>query len=370
MKVLFTLDTLANSGTEKSTLDIISHFSKDTMVKVVCFYPGDDLKAAYAAAGIEVVDMGFPANMPWYKAITLFKKLLRHEKPDLVVSSILRANLISRIACRQTGIPLVGTFVSDSYSKIRMESFSRKRRIGFYLYYLLDRFTAGIPKRYISNSECIKKSNAAQLRIHPNKVDVVYRGRASQDYTPKQNSLTPGVFRFVYVARLLQTKGLGELVEAMAMVAQKHPQAKLEIYGEGNYRKHITQRINDLHLNDKVTLHGKVPEGWKKLYTADCFVFPSWNEGFSGSLVEAMMVGIPIIASDIPMNLEAVSPDETALVYKVKDQAALAEQMNKSIEHYERMCQMADRARAIAFRRFDIQVIASQYEDILKRVVQ
>ena len=52
MKVFFTLDSLANAGTEKSTLDILSHFSKDVEVKVIYFYPGSDLKADYEKAGI------------------------------------------------------------------------------------------------------------------------------------------------------------------------------------------------------------------------------------------------------------------------------------------------------------------------------
>ncbi len=47
MKVFFTLETLANAGTEKSTLDIVQHFSKDTEVKVIYFYKGHDLKEAY-----------------------------------------------------------------------------------------------------------------------------------------------------------------------------------------------------------------------------------------------------------------------------------------------------------------------------------
>ena len=54
MKVFFTLDTLANAGTEKSTLDMLTHFSKEMDATVVYFYPGDDLKADYEKAGIRL----------------------------------------------------------------------------------------------------------------------------------------------------------------------------------------------------------------------------------------------------------------------------------------------------------------------------
>lgn len=371
MKVIFTLDTLGNSGTEKSTLDIVSHFSADMEVKVVMFYPGDDLLEAYKQAGIEVIEMKMPANVSWRKAVQPFMAFLKKEQPDLVVSSILRANLISRKACAASGIPLVGTFVSDSYSKIRLQSFSWKRRIGFMYYYWLDRLSAGIPKRYISNSVCIKNSNAAQLHIPPEKVEVIYRGRDSASYQEKNNDYQQGrPFRFVYVARLLQTKGIHELVEAFAATVAVHPEAQLDIYGDGNYKNVIAQLVTRLQLQDKIILHGKVPDGWKKLYDGDCFVFPSWNEGFSGSLVEAMMVGIPIIASDIPMNLEAVTDMRTALTYEVKNSQALAEKMHYAIVHYDRMKEWAANARKEAIERFDINVIARNYESVLRQVVR
>jgi glycosyltransferase involved in cell wall biosynthesis len=110
-----------------------------------------------------------------------------------------------------------------------------------------------------------------------------------------------------------------------------------------------------------------VPNGWKKLYEAHCFVFPSWYEGFSGALIEAMMAGIPIIASDISMNLEAVDK-ETALIYKVKSVNELAAHMETMITSYPNMIEMGKRARAVASGRFDIKVIAAEYESFLHSV--
>jgi glycosyltransferase involved in cell wall biosynthesis len=370
MKIIFTLDTLGNSGTEKSTLDIISHFSKEMEVKVVTFYNGNDLLLAYKNKGIDVYEMNLPAGTSWRKAVKPLIAYLKKEKPNLVVSSILRANLISRKACATTNIPLVGTFVSDSYSKIRLQSFTWKRRILFMYYYWLDRLSAGIPKKYISNSLCIKHSNAKNLGISPEKVEVIYRGRESMLFSEKNNdhkAETP--FRFVYVARLLQTKGIHELVLAFSAIVKIHPEARLDIYGDGNYKPVIEALIVTQNLSDKVVLHGKIPDGWKKLYEGDCFIFPSWNEGFSGSLIEAMMVGIPIIASDIPMNLEAVTEGKTALTFPVKNVKELASKMIFAIENYEEMKRMAVEARKDAKERFDISVISRQYETVLREVV-
>jgi glycosyltransferase involved in cell wall biosynthesis len=101
------------------------------------------------------------------------------------------------------------------------------------------------------------------------------------------------------------------------------------------------------------------------MYEAHCFVFPSRFEGFSGALVEAMMTGIPIISSDIPMNLEAVENNKTALVHQLKNATDLADKMQEMISNYETMIAMGKRARKVAIEKFDIKNIAKQYETLL-----
>jgi glycosyltransferase involved in cell wall biosynthesis len=369
MKVFFTVDALINAGTEKSILDIVSNFSDDIEVKVIYFYPRHDLKESFEKAGITLLFMNLHGKRDFLTGIKKLKKIIESEKPDLVVSSILRANLISRIACRLTKTKLIGTFISDSYSLERQSSFSAKRRAGAWFFSRLDKATASIPYAWISNSASIKQSNCRYLGVDPAKVIVIHRGRDFLKF-PEQTRKLPGkMFRFCFVGRLLQTKGLEELVNAFNIVSRKYTSAVLEIYGEGPFRNALSKQITSCELNDKVIMHGNVANGWEKLYDADCFVFPSWYEGFSGSLIEAMMSGIPIIASDIPMNLEAVSDNSTALIHRLRDEKDLAEKMLLMIERYPEMLVMAQRARKIAFEQFDIRVIAARYESFLKQCV-
>ena len=76
----------------------------------------------------------------------------------------------------------------------------------------------------------------------------------------------------------------------------------------------MEEMIVQLGIADKVTLHGTVPGAGKNLWRALFSFFLHGTKGFSGSLVEAMIAGIPIIASDIPMNREAVD-SSTALIF-------------------------------------------------------
>jgi glycosyltransferase involved in cell wall biosynthesis len=121
-----------------------------------------------------------------------------------------------------------------------------------------------------------------------------------------------------------------------------------------------------LKLQSSVTLHGRINDAWKKLYQAHCFVFPSWYEGFSGALVEAMMTGIPIIASDIPMNLEAVTDQETASTFKVGNEKDLLNKMELILNDYPNAVSMGESARKQASIRFNQYSISNQYHQILE----
>jgi glycosyltransferase involved in cell wall biosynthesis len=127
----------------------------------------------------------------------------------------------------------------------------------------------------------------------------------------------------------------------------------------------LENQINILQLQKKVILAGNTPKAYMKLYDANCFVFPSRFEGFSGALVEAMMAGIPIICSDIPMNTEAVDHETTALVHKLKDTDDLFKKMILMIEKYPEMIEMGKRAREKALMLFEIKEIAKKYEQLL-----
>ncbi len=429
MKILFTQDALVNAGAERSHLEILSRFSSDMEVGFVYFYPKHDLKEAYQDAGICLHFLDIPESYSFGTAISRLVRLIRKEKPDLLVSSLYRADIITRFAALITGVPLVGTLVNDSYGP-----FARKEKPGlkYQLVYLLDRWTAGIPIHWIANAQALVDSHVKTLGLKREKISVVYRGRVvpviasearqsqytnqiSKDETASSAvnfeikpelldirlAVTPGSIRnFISYGRLLERKGFQEAILAFSEVVKQYPDCTLKIYGDGFFRKNLEDLVASLGLEKHVTLPGKfggevkmTEDGRPKtevvgtsnplipnpqslnfsshnlLLKSDCFLFPSWYEGFSGSLVEAMMAGIPIIASDIPMNLEAVTADKNALIFPVKDVDALTQNMLYAIENPDRMSELGKAARLEAIERFDIEKIAREYEGVLLSMV-
>ncbi|MDR7127727.1 glycosyltransferase involved in cell wall biosynthesis [Algoriphagus sp. 4150] len=367
MKILFIQDTLANAGTEKSMLQLLPLFSEESDCKVVYLYAGHDLREEYLSAGISLEFLDLRGKYDFFNALRKLNELVRKDQPDIMVSSLMRANLLTRAISKINDIPLVGTLVNDSYNSFRIQENKGNGFWKFRVFWMLDRWTSNIPVHWISNATCLVNSHNKTLGISSSKVSVVYRGRSITDEMKRRpvNSL-----KFVTYGRLLERKGFLDILEAVALVKQKFPFISMDIFGEGPLENILKERIVKLKLQDNVALKGVVIDPQVRLKDYGVFVFPSHYEGFSGALVEAMMAGIPIIASDIPMNLEAVKDQESALVFPVKNIQSLAEKMIHAIEHPEEMAKLGAKAREVAMERFDIEKIAKEYEAVLHKVYQ
>ena len=369
MKVVFTIDSLAQGGTEQSIAELIAHFNKDVEIIVVYFYDAHQLLETYKSLNCKLFYFGISDKYGFTKSVKLFYNLVIREKPDLVVSSLYRSLIISRLVCWFTKIPLVGTFVNERYSSDRKERFLGTDIVKYYLTLFLDRITAFIPVKVISNSYNISVLNGKALGIDSNRIKVIYRGRDSRYYKAWNQPEINDKFIWISIGRLIPQKGYDILLQAFSELKKIHSNIQLRIIGEGPLRKELELLIKELHLEDEVILEGNKPLGWKNLYDANAFVLSSVSEGFSGALVEALITGIPIVASDIPMNIEAVSPGKDAYFFRSKDQQHLYEKMLALMNEYEHACELGKLMRLRAIDNYDIQHVADTYEKTLETVV-
>lgn len=366
MKVLYVIDTLETGGAEQSLLAISSRLTRSTAV--VCHvYRGAALKQKFEAANVPVISLDLAGGYNFFEAYKKLKNICRSEKPDLIVSALYRSEIISRFVARSMNIPQIGSFVSDSYSENKKATFSSLGRLKFKFFYWLNRITANYSAAYVANSESIKQSNSRALGVPPEKIHVIYRGRQVSEIS-RAPSLRDEI-RFLNVGRLIRGKGQKELIHAFSRFIKVRPESTLTIAGEGPFRTELEADVQKLELMNSVKLLGNV-ENVSALYQRhDCLVFPSHYEGFSGVLVEAMLSKLPVLASDIPMNLEAITHLNTGYIFEVKNEDAILEAMNWFAVNREAATEIANRAFADASSRFDIQAIVQQHEDLYQAIV-
>lgn len=106
--------------------------------------------------------------------------------------------------------------------------------------------------------------------------------------------------KVIAVGRLEEQKNFKDLVAAWAIVARKHPDWRLEIFGEGKLEKSLRAQIDRLGLSGSVTLRGVVKDIGHEYSKASALVMTSLHEGFPLALVEASSFGLPLISYDCP----------------------------------------------------------------------
>jgi glycosyltransferase involved in cell wall biosynthesis len=104
----------------------------------------------------------------------------------------------------------------------------------------------------------------------------------------------------VAAGRLAREKGFGRLVEAFAPVAREHPDWQLHVYGEGSARAALETRVRRLGLEEQIRLPGYVHDFRAVLTGASAYALTSRAEGFPMVLIEAMSLGVPLVAMDCP----------------------------------------------------------------------
>lgn len=379
MKVLALIDSLEMGGAETSLAAIFERL-EHTEVVVCHLYPGDRLRPRYEAAGVRVVSLDLAGRYAFRAAAGRVADLVEAERPDLLLSVLYRSGLVARWTARRTGLPLVDSFVNDSYSSVRYGGLPPIRRAKLLATQLADRLTAGWATHFVAVSEHVARTNRRALGVAAERTTVIHRGRDPELYraapperrTALRRDLGLGEDERVIlnIARLRDRKGQHDLIAAMPEILRIHPRARLLIAGEGPERPALEHAVSEIGLKDRVALLGTREDVPALLTVADLFVTPSHYEGHGGSLIEAMLAGLPIVASDTPPHRESIEPGVTGLAVPLRDPAALAAAIVSLLDDPDLAHELGAAAREAARARFDIAAIARRHEALYRRVVE
>lgn len=232
--------------------------------------------------------------------------------------------------------------------------------------------------RFVCVSEAVADfiRHRVGIATTPSPVDVIPNGIDLQAFDRQQMSreaarrelgLDPEALWIGFAGRLVEIKGVVELVEGFAAVAEKFPHAKLAILGTGDLREKLEMLVADRNLQGRVLLAGQVPQARRLFKAFDAFILPSYREGMSIALLEAMATGLPLLVSDIPMNTSLV--DKDAIVFEPKNSEALAAALRAFLETGE-----AERAahgaqnRSRAEGKYNLQLFRNNYANLVRKL--
>lgn len=295
-----------------------------------------------------------PFYIAWQAILTVYYLILFMRLQPIAVHIQSKDDFIgATIAGHILGIRIIWTDHADLKHIWKNINIRWKNPIGKMIYKLAH-YTHAIT--LVSQSE-----KALILQEIPNnnsfdkKLVVIYNGviDISSTYAVKKDT----VFTYLIASRLVIDKGISEAIDAFKTVHSSYNKTRLIIVGDGPQKRLFKKRAADYPA---ITFLGYKTDPLKYMSEADVFLQPTYHEGFSVALVEASMMSMPIIATNVGGNKEIIIDKKTGLLVPVKNSDALAEAMINLYKNKELKETIATNARIQYIKKF-------QFNEIVKK---
>lgn len=177
--------------------------------------------------------------------------------------------------------------------------------------------------------------------------------------------------RLIYVGRLHEQKGLDVLLQALRQLSRRGPTHDicLQVLGDGPLRDQLRQLAGQLGIAHQVEFLGQTDRVLEHLQQADIFVLPSRAEGISNALLEAMALGLPVVVSNIPGNVDVVEHEKNGLHFSVEDPESLAQTLASLLDQPELREQLGGAARQAVEDCYSLRYVADRYIAIYRELI-
>ncbi|MDX2064824.1 MAG: glycosyltransferase, partial [Fimbriimonadaceae bacterium] len=277
---------------------------------------------------IPVIDL---ADVTPIRALPPFLRYCRSRRPRAVISALSQPNVVACWAARRTRIPTFPTV----HSQLSREAQSGGIKLRLMPHLVRSAFRHAT--HVVGVSDGVTRDVTRLANLAPDRVSTIYNPvigpeflvrRAAAPTHPWLHHRTGPVI--VGLGRLAEPKNFDLLIRAMPHI---DPAARLVIYGEGELRAPLEQRIEALGLRDRVSLPGFVANPVAELAAADLFVLSSIWEGLPTALIEALAAGVPCVSTDCESGPREILRDGAyGQLVPVGDEAALAAAIQRQLD--------------------------------------
>ncbi len=255
------------------------------------------------------------------KLFRFYQDLLNRERPDLVITYSIKCNVYAGYACRLMKIPYCANVqgLGTAFQKPVLSHMAG----WLYKVALKDAKTTFFENRGNAQEFVRRKIQTADRQL------VLPGAGINLNHFIRQSYPRNKKFRFLYLGRIMQEKGIDELFWAAEQLKASGECFTLDLVGfyEDSYKEQVEQLV---HLGI-ARFHGFQPEPRPYYGDADCIVMPSYHEGMSNVLLEAAATGRPLITSRIHGCMEAVEEDVSGLLVTPRNREALLEAMRRML---------------------------------------
>lgn len=283
-------------------------------------------------------------------AVSRLRKLVSEARPDVIHAHSSKAGAIARLA-KLTGMRTPVVYTPHGYAFAGYFESPCKR--GFYravergLAPLAD-LTVCVCRHEMRLARSLRAGKRARLCY--NGVNVP--GTQIKQHRDRASGQPPTV---VCLSLLRPGKGVEDLLAAVALLRRDYPDLLLHIAGQGSGLDELRRSAEALGVADAVQFLGHIEDPDRLLTSASVFVLPSWAESLPYALLEAMALGMPIVATKVGGIAEAISDQHSGLLVPPRNPTALSEAIGRLLGDPHLASALGAAAHQRAYERFNLQ---------------
>lgn len=285
--ILFVLPSLSAGGAERVIINLANGFSDNAKIYIAEIKKGGSLNAL---VNDNISRLQLSNKFLWlFRIIWYVHKI----KPCCIVAtnfdinaSLLAVKWLLPRSCAIVIREPVSIYAASSESKVP------------FFRYLIFKYLYRFASTLVLLSNEMKNEFIELCPGVASKIEVVFNGVNTSRIDAIQDEQDRSIYEnyLITVCRLEYQKGLDVLIAAFAKVHEKYPDYKLLLVGDGSQKEKLRQQVSKLRLEDSVKLVGFVDNPLSLVKGANLFVLPSRYEGMSNSMLEALCLGVPVVA--------------------------------------------------------------------------
>jgi len=365
-KILFVIPSLSGGGAERVVVNLINFLDEEKYEKwLVLFESKLDYKEKITSS-VKIISLKKKTRWDFLKLIWRLKSVIRNFKPNVVISFLFYANIITVLAKILSFSKRFKVIICEhNYAPIYLP----KSRFAVIKKILL-KFTYSRADLIIAVSDSIKKALVTVFHIPEFKIKRIYNPFYLEEIERlSREDIKLDVFHeknkiLISIGRLTYQKRFDRLLRVFAEIRKKMDNVYLIILGKGELKKELQSLAEELNIDKFVYFVGfqKNPYAW--LSKADVFVLTSDYEGLPNVIIEAMACGVPVVSTDcLSGPNEIITNGKNGILVPPQDEKALAEAILKVLQDDNLKSKLIEEGRKRA-QDFDIHKILPQYEKL------
>lgn len=362
MKILQICSARQLGGGEKHLADLANGLARNGHEVYAALIPSSPLLSELSSLPKQnLVELAMRNSLNIASAMKLARFVRQHEI-DIVHAHVARDYPLAALAARRAPARLVLTrHVLFPLSRIHQLTLRRTTRI-------------------IAVSQSVADSLRAQGIFDPAKIVQIHNGidvdrfaKGREDVAAREGGADKKL-RVGMIGHLAPIKGVEDFIRAAAVVCGRRDDVEFVIAGEdksrdGEHRRHLEALINELRLNQRLTLVGWVDDVAKFLPTLDLFVSSSGSEPFGLAIVEAMAGGVPVVSTRSEGAREIIDDNQTGRLVPIADVSALASSIDELLSDPDERARLSENAQRAVRERFSLEEMVAATEQVYRDAI-